>query len=52
MCAICVLYVPGTPLGKLAKLVQAQEDRFSELYKVPWVKVVERGGEAEGHTSN
>ena len=37
--------MPATVGGKFAKIVQREEFKFSELYKLPWVKVIERGGD-------
>ena len=41
---IAVLNVPCTPMGKLAKLIQKAENRFAEMHKVAWIKIVESGG--------
>ena len=41
---ISTLYVPATPQGKLDRRLQGAENRYSELYKTGWVKIIERGG--------
>ena len=39
-----VLFIPHTPGGELARKIQGEEDKFSDLHQVARVKVVERGG--------
>ena len=39
-----MLFVPHTPKGELAKMIQSAEDVFSKLHNIPRIKVVERGG--------
>ena len=39
-----VLFIPHTPGGELARKIQGEEDKLSDLHQVARVKVVERGG--------
>ena len=39
-----VLFMPHTPEGLLARMIQKEEDSFSTLHRCARVKVVERGG--------
>ena len=41
---VTTLYVPATPMGELARRLQDVDNKFCQLYKQGWTKVIERGG--------
>ncbi len=43
------MFVPATPGGKLRNQLQEAKDIFSELNRIPRIKIVERGGKKMIH---
>ena len=39
-----ILFVPHTPDGLLAKMIQKEEDMFARVHRIPRIKVIERTG--------
>ena len=39
-----IMFVPITPKGELARLMQKDEDTFAKLHRIQKIKMIEKGG--------